>query len=327
MNALPNNVVAFELPKKPKVKQKEAPPDQRKLAVVPIRAATDANLTDGCVRVLIVLCSYCNRAGITWVSQARLAADMKVSRQAITNQIAQLRKNGYVEVVKKSWRGERANTLRVIFDSTIDTDTAIAVTSPIEDTRPPVFKEMQMKEAEEIDRAGQAKIAQMLAKGLSKQINQPKERSMPKEGETLTVKKMKEDIQKAQTKRSKPVDKSESIGHQAVSNGTVPEVANGDSHRQPIGHSTVSENTENTVLREVYKGKNLKEDLNINKVFKTVQGNLTVEQVKGLNDHGLTDADIAQGLDILTAAYKAEGLTPKSQQLVDGLLQMHRDAR
>lgn len=324
MNALPTNVVAFELPKKPKVKLKEAPPDQRKLAVVPIRAATDNNLTDGCVRVLIVLCSYCNRAGITWVSQARLASDMGVTRQAITNQIAQLRKNGYVEVVKKSWRGERANTLRVIFDSTIDTATAIAVTSPIEDTRPPVFKEQQMQEEqEEIDRAGQARIAQMIAKGL-RSTNQPKERTMPKSGDTLAVKKMKQDIQKAKSKRSKPVDNSQSNGQSAVSNGTVQEVSNEGSHWQSIGHSTVSENTENTVLREVYKGNSLKEELNIKEVYKTVLSNL---EIKTLKDQGLNDHDIADGLVILTDAYKAEGLTPKSQQLVDGLLQMHRDAR
>jgi hypothetical protein len=324
MNALPNNVVAFELPKKPKVRQKEAPPDQRKLAVVPIKAATDNRLTDGCVRVLIVLCSYCNRAGITWVSQARLASDMGVTRQAITNQIAQLRKNGYVEIVKKSWRGERANTLRVIFDSTIDTETAIAVTSPIEDTRPPVFREQQMQEEQEqIDRAGQARIAQMIAKGL-RTINQPKERTMPKEGDTLAVKKMKESIQKAQSKRSKAVDKSESIGQSPVSNGTVSEVANEGSHRQPIGHSTVSQNTENTVIGEVYKGNSLKENININKSIWTVLCNSEVEELKS---NGLTDTDITEGLDILTAAYKAEGLTPKSQQLVAGLLQMHRDAR
>lgn len=323
MNALPNNVVAFELPKKPKVKLKEAPPDQRKLAVVPIRAATDNNLTDGCVRVLIVLCSYCNRAGITWVSQARLAADMGVTRQAITNQIAQLRKNGYVEIVKKSWRGERANTLRVIFDSTIDTETAIAVTSPIEDTRPPVFKEQQMQEEQEqIDRAGQARIAQMIAKGL-KQINQPKERTMPKEGDTLAVRKIKEGMQKAQSKRSKPVDNQESKGQSPVSNGTVQEVANEELHRQPIGHSTVSKNTENTVLGQS-KGNSLKEDLNKEKSIWTVLSNLEVEQLKS---EGLSERDITEGLDILTAAYKAEGLTPKSQQLVTGLLQMNRDAR
>lgn len=320
MSAVPTNVVAFELPKKPRIKQKEAPPDQRKLAVVPIRAATDNNLTDGCVRVLIVLCSYCNRAGITWVSQARLAADMGVTRQAITNQIAQLRKNGYVEIVKKSWRGERANTLRVIFDSTIDTETAIAVTSPIEDTRPPVFKEQQMQE--EIDRAGQVRIAQMIAKGL-KTINQPKERTMPKEGDTLAVKKIKEGMQKAQSKRSKPVDNSQSIGQSPVSNGTVQEVANEELHRQPIGHSTVSKNTENTVLGQS-KGNSLNEDLNNRKSIWNVLSNFEVEQLKS---EGLSERDITEGLDILTAAYKAEGLTPKSQQLVTGLLQMHRDAR
>jgi predicted transcriptional regulator len=138
MSAVPANVVDFKLPKrKPKVIEKEAMPDRRSLAVVPIRAAVDKTLTDACFRTLAVLCSYCNRAGITWVSQKRLAEDMKVSRQAITKQITKLRAAGYVEITRKGWRGERSNTLRVVFDTTLTAQDAIAITSGIEDTRPP----------------------------------------------------------------------------------------------------------------------------------------------------------------------------------------------
>jgi hypothetical protein len=315
MNAVPNNVVAFELPKKPRVKQKDAPPDQRSIAVVPIRAATDDNLTDGCVRVLIVLCSYCNRAGITWVSQARLAADMKVSRQAITNQIAQLRKHGYVEIVKKGWRGERANTIRVIFDKSVDTDTAIAVTSVIEDTRPPErIQEEERKMDEQIDREGQKRIASMIA-GALKQPTKPKERTMPKEGDTLAVRKIKEGMKKA--------PKRTPIGHSTVSNESSPTMSNEGSHRQSIGHSTVSQNTENTVSKDCKVDVD-KELIKLNKVFKTVLSN---EQIKSLNDLGLNDHDIADALDTLLAAYAAEGLTPTSQLLTEGILQLHRDVR
>ncbi len=314
MNAVPNNVVAFELPKKPRVKQKDAPPDQRKLAVVPIKAATDDNLTDGCVRVLMVLCSYCNRAGITWVSQARLAADMKVSRQAITNQIAQLRKHGYVEIVKKGWRGERANTIRVIFDKSVDTDTAIAVTSAIEDTRPPAIKEEQERQMEEqVDQEGQKRIARMLASALKS--NQPKERTMPKEGDTLAVRKIKEGLKKP--------SKRTPIGQSTVSNESQSEMSNEGSHRQSNGHSTVSQNTENTVLGKVYKGKNLKEELNKESPY----GVLGQSEVEELKSHGLSNAKIAESLDILAAAYRAEGLTPTSRLLADSILQLHRDVR
>lgn len=319
MNALPNNVVAFELPKKPKVKQKDAPPDQRKVCVLPIRAITDQKITDNMLRVLAVLCSYCNRAGITWVSQKKLSEDMKVSQQAISKQLVKLTNAGYVEIVRKGFRGERSNTVRVIFDPSIDTATAIAVTNPIEDTRPPAIKkEQDMLEEEQIDRAGQARIAKLIAQGLKS--NQPrKEPHMANKEDSMTVKKMKAEIaKKSQPKRTPSTTPG-------VVNGTVSEVVNESSHTQPYTQpNRVVENSEEQYIREVYKGNSLKEELINKEVIKTVLNN---QEVKTLNDLGLNDHDIAHGLDILIAAYAAEGLTPKSQQLVDGLLQMQRDAK
>lgn len=319
MNALPNNVVAFELPKKPRIKQKDAPPDQRKVCVLPIRAITDQAITDNMLRVLAVLCSYCNRAGLTWVSQKKLSDDMKVSQQAISKQLVKLTAAGYVEIVRKGFRGERSNTVRVIFDPTVDTETAIAVTNPIEDTRPPAIKkEQDVIEQEQIDRAGQARIAKLIAQGLKS--NQPrKEPHMANPNDSLTVKKMKAEI----AKKSKP--KGTPLTTPEVVNGTVQEVVNEGSHTQPHTQpNEVVENSKNTVLGEVYKGKSLKEDLIKEKSIWTVLSN---QDIKELKDHGLTNRDITDGLDILLAAYKAEGLTPKAGQLFDGLLQMHRDAR
>ncbi len=314
MSAVPVNVVPFELPKKPRVKQKDAPPDQRKIAVVPIKAATDDNLTDGCVRVLMVLCSYCNRAGITWVSQKRLAEDMKVSRQAITNQIRQLRAHGYVEIIKKGWRGERANTIRVIFDKSVDADTAIAVTSVIEDTRPPErIQEQEKQMDEQIDREGQKRIASMIAGALKQPTK--KELTMPKQGDTMAVKKIKEGL-KRPSKRSP-------IGQSAVSNETVQEVSNDGLHRQSIGHSTVSLNTENTVSKDCTKELSKEESKYKNNSY----GVLGHSEVVELKSHGLTDAQITDALDTLLPAYKAEGLTPTSRLLADSILQLHRDVR
>jgi hypothetical protein len=253
------------------------------------------------------------------VSQKKLAEDMKVSRQAITKQMGKLVAAGYVEIVRKGFRGERSNTVRVIFDPTVDTETAIAVTNPIEDTRPPAIKkEQDMLEQEEIDRAGQARIAKLIAQGLKS--NQPrKEPHMANKEDSLTVKKMKAEIAKKKQPKGTPYATPE------VANGAVPEVANEALHRQPHRQpNEVALNSEEHSIREVYKGNSLKEELINKEVIKTVLSNL---EVKTLNDQGLNDHDIAQGLDILTAAYKAEGLTPKSSQLVAGLLQMHRDAR
>lgn len=137
MSAIPANVIEFKLPKRPKIIEKQAPPDQRKFAVVPMRAATDTELHGFSVKVLVLLCSYANRAGITWVGQQRIAEHLGVAKQQVARAMKQLRDRGHIEVMSKGFRGERANTTRVIYDTEIKAEDAIAITSGQEDTRPP----------------------------------------------------------------------------------------------------------------------------------------------------------------------------------------------
>jgi hypothetical protein len=145
-------VIEFKLPKRqPKIVERDAPPDQRSLAVVPLRAIRDRELTDGQLRALAILCSYCNRAGITWVSQARLAKDMQVSQQSISKHLKALVAAGYIEVTAKGFRGERANTTRVIYDPNVTSQDAIAITSGQEDTRPPHQARKETAQAMEPD--------------------------------------------------------------------------------------------------------------------------------------------------------------------------------
>ena len=89
---------------------------KRQFFIAPIRALSDEHLTFGTFKVLCLVCSYCDKKGITWVSQQTLSEDMNVSRQAITNQIIKLRKLGYIEIIKKGHRHSHSNTIRVIFD-------------------------------------------------------------------------------------------------------------------------------------------------------------------------------------------------------------------
>lgn len=310
MSALPE-VIPFALPKKPRIREKEPLPDQRKVCVMPIRALTDDKLTDGAVRILALLCSYCNRAGLTWVSQKRLAEDMQTSRQNITNQLAKLRDAGYVEIVRKGFRGERCNTLRVIFDPSISAEEAIAITSNKEDTRPPSMQETP-------DPAGQARIASLIAKALKSPPTRSK--TMPKSGETRTVKEMKQAIQKAQSKRSKPVDKPvdnhQSIGHSPVSYESSSEAQKDALHRQPIGHSTVSYNSEEHI-RESIKEDSFKE-------LKTVLGNCEIDK---LISQGLSAEQIADSLQTLLPLYRAEGIEPTRAVLAEGIRQLQADAR
>ena len=306
MSAMPENIVPFQLPKKPKVRQKIAPPDQRTLAVVPIRAIADKELGDATFRALALLCSYCNRAGITWVSQKKMAEVSSMSQQAISKHIAKLTKLGYVEVVRKGFRGERANTWRVIFDQSVDADTAIAITNPIEDTRPPTMRD------DKPDPEGQRKIASLIAKALKPTVTK-KEYTMPKGKPTRTVQEMQNSIAKAKSKRTqKAVDNPATF--------TTSEVVHEEaSHTQPkeppyttsYTTSEVVQNTENTVLdKDIYKPYVLHNQKRIE-----------------LREAGLSDDEIDCNLEILLAAYQAEGLTPNPDRLATEIADLAKVGR
>jgi biotin operon repressor len=326
MSAVPDNIVQFKLPaKKPRIYLKEAMPDQRKISVMPIKALTDPALTDGSIRTLGVLCSYCNRAGITWVSQARLAKDLNISRQAITNQIMRLRAAGYVEILKKGFRGERCNTLRVIYDSTVDAETAMAVTSSIEDTRPPLIIKEQRDQADKADLEGQQRVAQ----AISKALRQPAKRSpiVVKSTDTMTVKSIKNAIKKAKPASSQPVDNSLHIGHPAVSN----EVQKEQLHRQPIGHSGVSLNAENTrsqgTSRQVVKESLLTRMNSSNLLTSNLTSVLGHQEIAELIADGIGAKDIEASLAVLLPLYRAEGIEPTASVLMVGIRQLKADAR
>jgi DNA-binding transcriptional ArsR family regulator len=148
MSALPVNVVEFQLPKrKPKIIEKAGNPDQRTYAVVPLRALRDKRLTSGDIRVLGIMASYANRAGLTWVGQRRMGEDLQVSQQAISKHVKRLTELGYLEMVSNAFRGEKAVTRRIIFDDTIKAVDAVAITSSIEDTRSPEMVKKDTREA------------------------------------------------------------------------------------------------------------------------------------------------------------------------------------
>jgi predicted DNA-binding transcriptional regulator len=119
--------MSFTLPKAPKIQLKAKPPDQRKIAVIPLRALRDKELNNQSIRVLGLICSYANRAGITWVANNTLAKELDVSKQAISQQVVALKKKGYLEVIRKGYIGQRTDTLRVIYDPSITATDALAI--------------------------------------------------------------------------------------------------------------------------------------------------------------------------------------------------------
>ena len=309
MNAM-TEPVNFAIPKKPRIFAKDPLPDQRKVVVLPIKAVFDPKISHGALHVLAALCSYCNRAGITWVSQTRLAKELNITQQAVAKQFKQLRELGYLETVKKGFKGERTDTLRVIFDKSVDAATAMAVTSSMEDTRSPAIKEQQQMEADEANKEGQARVAQAISKALKQPIK--RYTTMPKSGETVTVKNMKAAIQKAQSKGQQPVD-----NHAHNHN---PEVVNADKlHSQPNHNLQVVDNTKEHKKTTCYEVDILKEDADM-----SVLHNQDLQQ---LVSDGMSAQQIRDCLDTLLPLYAAEGITPSSAILMAGIRQLQADAR
>jgi biotin operon repressor len=314
--------VAFALPKKPRIKPKDAPPDQRKVCVLPIRAVFDQRMTHGALQALAALCAYCNRAGITWVSQTRLASELGISQQAVAKQFKQLKELGYLEIVRRGFKGERTDTLRVIFDPSLTAEQVITMTSNKEDTRSPAIREEQERQAMQDmtpDPEGQRRIAQMIAKALKQPTNH-KERTMPTSGETPTVKKMKDEIQKAKAKRSTPVNKSVDKSSTNHNSQVVNEEA---VQLQPNHNPQVVHNSEEHI-KDSLKVIKVKESLNEINNLKTVMNNRDVQE---LIDNGMTVEQVREAEELIAPMFAAEGITPSSSVMAQAIAQMHRDAR
>lgn len=289
MSAMPDNVLPFELPKKPRLKLQEPLPDQRKIVVLPFKAVFDKELGAAGVAVLAGLCAFCNRAGITWVSQRRLAGDLGISQPAISRQISKLKKLGYIEVLRKGYANARNETVRVIFDPTITAEEAIAMVSNVEDARPPgLIAAEEERLQNEVDKEGLKRIAEMLKKTFNPTITPTKkEYQMPQDKETITVKQMKAKLKsKAHTAVDKPVDNS-------------------------IYKSSL-------VLPEVIDGDNV--GLSKDTVFNTISIKLNVMNNKQLKQY--SKAEIESKIELLLPAYQAEGIEPTEQALVDGIMHM-----
>jgi len=65
--------------------------------------------------LLVVICTYTDQLGVTWVSQDRLAVDLGVSRTAIAKQMRRLRDLGYIVYAKKRSKYQKTTSVRVVF--------------------------------------------------------------------------------------------------------------------------------------------------------------------------------------------------------------------
>lgn len=166
--------MSFTIPKAPKIQLKAKPPDQRKIAVIPLRALRDKELNNQSIRVLGLICSYANRAGITWVANNTLAKELQVSKQAISQQVVALKKKGYLEVIRKGYIGQRTDTLRVIYDPSITATDALAILGNEDDLKSPLMLIQELKAMNEPALKKPIKKAKPIAK-VNKQIEDNKE--------------------------------------------------------------------------------------------------------------------------------------------------------
>ena len=122
----------YHLPNKPKIKEKTKAPDQRKFAVVPLNIL-DKPLTLGSLRVLIVLSSYCNKAGFSHVSLNRIANDLGVTAQTVSYHMSRLQRLKIVKKISGHYTMIKGATRRIIYDDKItDQDASKIANAPIE---------------------------------------------------------------------------------------------------------------------------------------------------------------------------------------------------
>ena len=123
----------YKIPPAPGIKKGTRAPDQRKFAVVPLEAIKQPGISFAALKVLIVLSSYANKAGSTYVSQDKIAQDLKVSRQAVQRQIKRLANLGLIKEYKNHYPGLKGSTRRIIYDHKLEDDQIQAVANePIE---------------------------------------------------------------------------------------------------------------------------------------------------------------------------------------------------
>lgn len=282
MSAMPDNVLPFELPKKPRLKLQEPLPDQRKIVVLPFKAVFDKDLGAAGVAVLAGLCAFCNRAGITWVSQRRLAGDLGISQPAISRQISKLKKLGYIEVLRKGYAKARNETVRVIFDPEITAEEAIAMVSNKEDARPPgLIAAEEERLQKEVDKEGLRRIAEMLKESITNRNKvTPKGYDMKRKNKAIT-----------------PVDNTPTSVDKSVDNNV---------------------DNLNERLHRVISVDNI--GLSKDTVFNTISININVMNNKQLKQY--SKAEIEAKLELLLPAYHAEGIEPTEQALVDGIMHM-----
>jgi len=94
--------------------------DLRRYSIMPIAAINDQRINrTAALSVLAVYCSFTDELGRTFVSQARVAATLGISRQAVSRQVRKLFELGYMRWGKKQYADQKTSSIRVIYDPSV----------------------------------------------------------------------------------------------------------------------------------------------------------------------------------------------------------------
>ena len=126
----------FKLPKKPRLKLREAP-EPSKFCVIPSRAVKDKALTKSQFRVLAALCLFANRGGFAWPSLERIGKELEITAGGVSQHLRKIKAKGYIERIAGGIQGVRGNTYRVIYDPKVSKEDALALAN--EEDVPPVI--------------------------------------------------------------------------------------------------------------------------------------------------------------------------------------------
>lgn len=119
--------MGFVLPNKPVIERVERE-DGRKFCVVPLRAFREKRLSLSQLRILGIYASYCNNAGMSFVSCTALGRDYGCSKSYMALMLQKIEKVGYIIRVKKQGvPGIRGCVRRMVYDASISTDDAIGI--------------------------------------------------------------------------------------------------------------------------------------------------------------------------------------------------------
>ncbi|HSG19642.1 MAG TPA: hypothetical protein VLA31_02640 [Burkholderiaceae bacterium] len=123
-----STVEGFKIPVRPDVKEQEKP-DGRKFIVLPFRVYHDKQMTRQALRVLVMLAAHANRNGFLWCGVQRIADDLGITQEAVSQQVSALKQAGYIEETAKPYYGgptARTATLRIVYDQTMSAEDVLS---------------------------------------------------------------------------------------------------------------------------------------------------------------------------------------------------------